>query len=175
VQRGDAVFLGQIGLADGRHNARARLVASQSDRSGRIQSRQRPERWEYVNVDDPGPRQNVAARQNVARAADPNGRHGQSGPNGYRERPCMKLPYTRMREKRTFRKEGKGLAGVGGPDEAARVHGARMAVEAIDEFGADAAQQQTGDRHARDFFLDHEAEAGRKGGFQYEAIQVARP
>ena len=64
---------------------------------------------------------------------------------------------------------------VGGVAQyAQRIRRAALAVEALDELRADAVQEPAGERYTGHLALDDEPEAGRKGGGEYQSVEVAR-
>jgi hypothetical protein len=74
---------------------------------------------------------------------------------------------------RPLGEESQRLATGRGAQHPARVGGALATVESLDEFRAEPAQQQAGERHAHHFPLDDEGETGRQGRLQDDAVEVA--
>ena len=87
--------------------------------------------------------------------------------------PPRNLPICAAAVERALRKEDQGLAGGRELPHAARVRSALVAVEALDERGPEAPQQQAGERHAHHLLLDDEGKVRRQCRDGDDAVDVA--
>ena len=93
----------------------------------------------------------------------------------FRSRECAaeKLADLSGRVEGAFRKEHQGLAGGRELPYAPGVGAALVPVEALDELGAEAPQQEARQRHAHHLLLDNEGKFGGQSRHGHDPVDVA--
>jgi len=134
----------------------------------------RVDRRTHDDFEATAPRQPCVRREQFARASNHDGDDWQSRTICRRKRTGMEPPKSRLAPERSFGKEGECFAGGSGTENATRVHSATVAFEALHELRPNTAQQEMYEWNTRHFALDHEAEAGRQGGGEDHAVEIAR-
>ena len=86
----------------------------------------------------------------------------------------MKLQQSGRGRKSAFREEGERIAVDGVAQHASCVCRASISIEPLHEMRAEAAQEQSRERHAVHLPLDDEGKLRRKRGREHDAVEVAR-